>query len=94
MCLRMSSPEVGVLAEIFVTALLSRCGGPLTRDHHAPPPPLLPSLTYVPTQMADMSEESNVPRGCGCPLVKHPLSEMSDTDSKSDATSQNGEIPL
>ena len=28
------------------------------------------------------------------PLVKHPLSKMSDTDSKSDVTSQNGEIPL
>ena len=93
MCVRTSNPEVGVLAVTFVAALLSSCRG-LLKWHHHGPRPLLPNLTYVPTQTADLSEETSVPRGHDCPLVKHPLSKMSDTDSKSDATCQNGEVPL
>lgn len=93
----MCNPEVGVLAVTFVSALLSRCGLGLGCSTQAAPPCVAttsPNLTHVPTQTADLSEENSVPRGHSCPLVKHPLGKMSDTNSKSDATSQNGEIPL
>ena len=84
----------GRLAVTFVTVLFSRKYCARVTCCHVDIPLLLLHSTHVPPQMADLSEDNSVPRGHNCPPVKGPLSKMSGADNKSDAPSQNGEIPM
>lgn len=84
----------GGLAVTFVTVLFSRKYSARVTRCHVDIPLLLLHSTHVPPQTADLSEENSVPRGHNCPPVKGPLSKMSGADNKSNATSQNGEIPM